>query len=351
MQTTINKPIFIVGSPRSGTSVLTWCLNQHPNIFAVDESTGIGELALALSVCYETKMGLGPDSLWSNLNVQKGEFFAAFGQTINELIQRHKVDLERKGWEQSFASSSSSQTFVEETAANFTKSRWVDGTPAYSFHICGLRKLFPDAAFIHIVRDVASVVRSMLNFDRLAGVKLVADEQEAYNLWLHSVSACLLAEQAYGPEVVFRLRYCDLVNQPEASFQALLGFLTEPYAPACMIPLRKRINSSDVPADFKLGQGGTDPSVIERAMELCKQIETTSQPSDASGIALEKMEATFNAQTNHRAMVRSKYTKAHARAERLSNEVKLKTAAIHRLRARRWRHKLRQVVFGQDTAS
>ena len=350
MQNTINKPIFIVGSPRSGTSILTWCLDQHPNLFAVDESTGIGELALALSVCYETKMGLGPGSLWSNLNVQKAEFFAAFGQTINELIQRHKVD-QGKGREQTFAPKGSAHIYVEETAANFTKSRWVDGTPAYSFHICGLRKLFPDAAFIHIVRDVASVVRSMLNFDRLAGVRLVADEQEAYNLWLHSVGACLLAEQAYGPEVVFRLRYCDLVNQPEASFQALLGFLAEPCAPACLIPLQKRINSSDVPADFKLGQRGTDPSVIQHAMELYEQIETTPQPSEASGIALDKMEATFNAQTNHRAMVRSKYAKAHARAERLANEVKLKTAAIRRLRARRWRHKLRQVVFGQDSVS
>jgi len=350
MQNTINKPIFIVGSPRSGTSILTWCLDQHPNIFAVDESTGIGELALALSVCYETKMGLGPDSLWSNLNVQKAGFFAAFGQTINELIQCHKVD-QRNGREQTFAPKGSAHIYVEETAANFTKSRWVDGTPAYSFHICGLRKLFPDATFIHIVRDVASVVRSMLNFDRLAGVSLVADEQEAYNLWLHSVGACLLAEQAYGPEVVFRLRYCDLVNQPEASFQALLGFLAEPCAPACLIPLQKRINSSDVPADFKLGQRGTDPSVIQHAMELYEQIETTPQPSEASGIALDKMEARFNAQTNHRAMVRSKYAKAHARAERLANEVKLKTAAIRRLRARRWRHKLRQVVFGQDSVS
>ena len=72
MQNTIIKPIFLVGSPRSGTSILTWCLGQHPNIFPVDESTGIGELALALAVCYQTKMGLGPDSLWSAMNMQRG---------------------------------------------------------------------------------------------------------------------------------------------------------------------------------------------------------------------------------------------------------------------------------------
>jgi hypothetical protein len=34
------------------------------------------------------------------MNVQREEFLAALGQTINALILRHSVDLERKGWEQ-----------------------------------------------------------------------------------------------------------------------------------------------------------------------------------------------------------------------------------------------------------
>ena len=56
----------------------------------MNESTGIGELALALAVCYQTKMGLRLESLWIAMNVQQEEFFAAFGETINELILRHK---------------------------------------------------------------------------------------------------------------------------------------------------------------------------------------------------------------------------------------------------------------------
>jgi len=317
----------------------------------VDESTGIGELALALAVCYQTKMGLGPDSLWSAMNLQRGEFIAAFGETINELIQRHKVDLERKWWEQTFGPNGPPHDFVAEKATNLTKTRWVDGTPAYSFHICGLRKLFPNALFIHIIRDITPVVQSMLNFHRLAGVSLVANEQEGYNLWFHSVSACLLAERAYGPDVVFRLRYNDLVGQPEASLKALFSFLGEPYASQCLTPLEKRINSSNVPADFRLGEPDTDPLVVERATRLYAEIEATPQSSEVSTIALEEMEATFNTQTNQRAVIRNKYAKSHARAQRLANEIKQKKATIRRLRARRWHHKLRQLVFGHDVAS
>jgi len=49
------------------------------------------------------------------------------------------------------------------------KTRWVDGTPEYSFYVNPLRKLFPGARFIHVVRDVRSVVRSMINFQRTGG--------------------------------------------------------------------------------------------------------------------------------------------------------------------------------------
>ena len=127
------------------------------------------------------------------------------------------------------------------------KTRWVDQTPEYSLHICGLRKLFPSALFIHIVRDVDSVVRSMLNFHRIAGTNLAANEEEAYKYWLRTVKACLKAEEAYGPHVVYRLRYTALLENPESALRLLLDFLSEPYSAKCLEPLSERINSSNVP--------------------------------------------------------------------------------------------------------
>ena len=64
--------------------------------------------------------------------------------------------------------------------------RWVDGTPEYSFYIPGLRKLFPDALFIHIVRDVQAVVHSMLNFHRVGGIQLVPNQQAGLPLLVAS---------------------------------------------------------------------------------------------------------------------------------------------------------------------
>ena len=344
------KPIFIVGSQRSGTSILTWCLGQHPNIIPLDESNGLGNLTIALGICYQTKIGLSTESLWTALNVQKGEFFSGFGKTINELILRHKVDLERRRWQEAAGPNVSPESFVTEQSE---KTRWVDGTPEYSFHIHGLRQLFPDARFIHIVRDVTSVVRSMLNFHRLAGVKLVANEQEAYDRWYRAVNACLLAEQAYGPRIIFRLRYSDLVNDSEVSLRALLEFLGEPYAPECLLPLRERINSSNVPADFRLGDPDSDPEIIERAIRLNAKIATSRQLSESSAIAVDKLDADFKqrveyvaALDNAYATAHTEYAKANARAERLAKKLEDKRAIIRALQARHQRHKLRGLLFG-----
>jgi hypothetical protein len=312
MQGRMNRPIFVVGSPRSGTSILSWCLGQHPNILAVEESAGIGDLTVALAICYQAGTARGDYSLLSSMDVGEEEFFSAFGETINQLILRHRVDLDRKRWQRSAGPNAVLGPRTKAQLALNPKTRWVDGTPLYSFHICGLRKLFPSALFVHIVRDVTSTVRSMLNFHRLAGSSLVANEQEAYDYWFRSVRECLLGEQAYGPSVVFRLRYSELVDQPERSLRSLLNFLGEPYAAECLAPLEKRINSSNVPADFKLGDSETDPAVVERAMQLCKQIEEASQPTEASPAAADKIEAAFKERVQYVATLDSQYEKAQS---------------------------------------
>src|SRR5205823_3696645 len=48
-----NNPIFVVGSPRSGTSILTWCLGQHPNMLVIPESAWMGDFAIDLAIRYQ----------------------------------------------------------------------------------------------------------------------------------------------------------------------------------------------------------------------------------------------------------------------------------------------------------
>src|SRR6266705_3375833 len=158
----ISKPIFIVGSGRSGSTILTWCLGQHPNIIPQEESNWLGPFAIDAAVGYQRGSARGERGQLSANFVQREELLSLLGDSINKLILSHRKQFEdgdlrrRAGW--------FSLPFPISRSQDEPKSRWVDGTPEYSFYICGLCKLFPQARFVHLVRDVIDVVRSLLNF-------------------------------------------------------------------------------------------------------------------------------------------------------------------------------------------
>ncbi len=245
----------------------------------------MGEFAVNIASSYQIGTARDNRTILSAMDISRDEFFANFGQTINDLILTHRKALERKR--------DLEGTLKRKHSTSEQKARWVDGTPEYSLHIHGLRKLFPGALFIHIVRDVESVVRSMLNFHRVAGTQLVANEEEAYKYWLRMVNACLKAEQAYGPRVIYRLQYSALIDNPEAAIRSLLDFVGEPYSAKCLEPLAQRINSSNVPVDFKSEDPATDPKIVEAARRLYAEIQQTPQPAEGSPAVADQLEAAF----------------------------------------------------------
>lgn len=293
------RPVFVVGSPRSGTSILTWCLGHHPNLFPVPESNWMGDFAVNVGIAHRVGAARGDYSVLSAMDIPADELFAAFGETINDLILRHRDHLEKRR-EATCIERNLDRRWLEASSRVIgPKERWVDGTPEYSFHICGLRKLFPEARFVHVFRDVGAVVRSMVNFHRVAGVQLVQNEEHAYRYWIRTVTACLLAERAYGPHIVHRIRYVDLMDNPESTMRALLNFVNEPYAERCLEALSERINSSNVPPDFISDDPATDPATVEEARRISAEIEQASQPSPHSSAAADELEAEFEARIKH----------------------------------------------------
>jgi hypothetical protein len=257
------------------------------------------------------------------MDISPDEFFANFGKSINHLVLSHRKALERK-----WARERNGKTKYSKSEP---KMRWVDGTPEYSMHIRGLGLLFPEARFVHVVRNVDAVVRSMLNFHRVAGAQLVANEEEAYHYWLRTVNACLTAERAYGPRIVHRLRYAVLIEDPERAMRSLFDFLGESYTPRCLEPLAQRINSSNVPADFKSEDPATDPTVVERARRLSAQLEETAQPSEAYPAAADEMEAIFREQGERKAALQRQLEHQNMGVEQLSEQLSQRTLEMAKL--------------------
>ena len=213
-----DAPIFVIGSPRSGTSILTWCLGQHPNIMPLEESAWFSRLALTLQSCYEEGSARGERSQLSAMRISRDQLFRTVGDAINAMILRQRKVYEGTCAEIALARGvHPDPAFLLARNSRDPKGRWVDGTPEYSLSVFALHVLFPEARFIHVLRDVRGVVRSLMCFSDLAGHRLVKTEEEAYQYWLCTTCACVAAGRALGSEVVHRVRYRDLIAAPQAS--------------------------------------------------------------------------------------------------------------------------------------
>jgi hypothetical protein len=289
------RPVFIIGSPRSGTSVLTWALGQHPNILPLEETNWIGRLTIDLGSAFELGTARGERSQLSSMGVTSGDFFVSFGEAINTLILQHQARFQELCRQ---AARSRPQPHPEafqiSRSLHDAKERWVDGTPENSIHVAGLLKLFPQARFIHLLRDVQSVARSMLNFANLSGFNLVETEADAYRYWQRSVKACCQAEQAFGSERILRIRHCDMVVAPEKVVRQCLDFLGEAYCPDCLAPLGATINSSRVPPDYHAKGGYTAPAVKDEAEALSLRLLGEGMPrSDSNPEVARELEQEF----------------------------------------------------------
>ena len=294
-----HHPVFVVGAPRSGTSILTWCLGQHPNLLGLEESNWMAPFAVDLAVAFRRGSARGERSQFSSMGVGRDQFMQEIGERVNASILAHREIFENRRVRSASADSSEHHpAFTISRNPSDPKSRWVNGTPEYSLGLAELRKVFPNARFIHIVRDCDLVVPSMLHFDRVSGCKLAESEEEGYSSWLRYVHACVMAESAYGARVVRRVFLQDLIDHPEQTLRGILNFLDEPFDPVCLEPLAKRINSSGTdscrsPKDAAIASS----KVISDARSYWRELRLGNyRPSQEEAVAW--MEAQFEERVN-----------------------------------------------------
>ena len=227
------SPIFIVGCPRSGTTLLRNLLRSHPRLTFPSESHFIPlfyrayghprteQDAVALA---KRMLGLQWVCQW-NVSITPQEF-AGLDRTFQTVIGR----------------------LFEAWARKEGKPRWGDKTPHYVEEIPVLAELFPAGRIIHIIRDGRDVALSWLK----AGFE-PRNLYTAAMLWQRYVSAGCRDGARLPPATYLEVRYEALVDQPETTMRKVCAFVDEPFTEAVLHPspirgiLRPKIIGGGVP--------------------------------------------------------------------------------------------------------
>ena len=207
---------FFVGCGRSGTTLLRAMFDAHRDVAVPDEVAFIVRYArphYALQYGWPLRFDAGrcTDLIMADSSFRRWP--------ISECEARAELAQCRPA---SFAATI--RRLYALVAADRGKSRYADKTPMHVLHLRRLGALFPEARFVHMVRDGRDVAVSYRSVDW--GPRTV---EEAAIRWRRSVRRGRRDGQRLGPGRYCEVRYEDLVADPASVLPELCRFLDLPW--------------------------------------------------------------------------------------------------------------------------
>jgi Sulfotransferase family len=225
----MNPYLFIVGCPRSGTTLLRRLVDTHPLVAVIDEMRWIASF-------FERREGLTPEGLVTPELVDR---LLAYDRFATLEISREQ--LER------LIDTGDPIPYPKFVTGIFDlygqaqgKSLVGDKTPRYARSIGTLHALWPHARFVHLIRDGRDVCMSILNWrkaDQVLGRFSTWGEDQVATAALWWEWHVRLGREDGGslaPKLYHEVRYEALVSEPAKECEKLCSFLDLPYDDAML---------------------------------------------------------------------------------------------------------------------
>lgn len=202
----LNEPIFVVGAPRSGTSLLGQMLGMHEKLFHADELTYMKDLY--------NKANLFLDSPNSVSVILKKLWSGKKPQIIDSLKSHGKKLL---------------KSLYEESAGR----QIIDKLPSNVRRLGLISLIHPHSAIIHIIRDGREVAFSnYTQYFKHFQWQAQSLEDALYD-WQTSLYIGRAGAKATG-QPYLEIRYEDLVLKPQETLTTVLNFLGLDWSEACL---------------------------------------------------------------------------------------------------------------------
>ena len=191
------KVLFIVGAPRSGTTLLHTLISAHEFCYTVPCETGL--------------------FTWQNL------------------YDRPRLELSLEETHQRLNDSKDIVEFLQEFARGLTDHAgdkfFVEKTPQHVNHIAKLKRHFPNAKFVHIHRDARDCYLSTFSVDNMTTFH---DAAFFAHYWNQCVASGLKMKE---DDSVYTLSYEALVSNPCAELGKIMGFMDLKYQQQQLDPI------------------------------------------------------------------------------------------------------------------
>jgi hypothetical protein len=246
-----SPPLLVLGVRRSGTTLLRVMLDRHPDLAVPDESYFIPQLA---------------DRQRSHVDVE------SFLDDLSRLptIREWEVPLDevRARLRPGMPLGEAIGAVYETYAALRGKRRWGDKTPMYMQRLRLLEELFPDARYVHLIRDGRDTAVSFLSMPAGIVTRTWAHPETAGDFacqWSTEVEAA----RALGARVGSRYletRYEELVADPERELRGICELAGLEFDPA-MLEYAGKVDVSAKPHQQSLTKAPT-PGLRDWRSEL-----------------------------------------------------------------------------------
>lgn len=230
-------PIFVVGTPRSGTTLLAKILNRHVNIFMPSETNFFSDI-------YERREqlgGLSDDAVVEEVCERLRTIYRRYNEPAadQERVDSIFSDSRKiKHIKSSIKSYRDAFDIFMSTQAEFEgKARWGNNTPKDLFYVNEILEFFPNVQFIVCIRDVRDFLTSYRGKWRATSATQVNRLRQLYHpvvttmLWKASVRRILRMQNDAPALQVLLVQYEGFVSEPTTGIRRICDFLREPYDP------------------------------------------------------------------------------------------------------------------------
>jgi len=211
-----DRPIFVVGFQRSGTTLLQALLGSHSRIAAPPETYFIFRIADFADYYGDLQEDVNLRRALHDLLNPPLPLFDECGFDEERLFERARAG------DRTYPSLF--DTMMRDYAERMSKVRWSDKTPGQPAG--RVLDLFPDAQIVHILRDPRDVIASSLETPwTKANAAKLAEEWRRFTLENIAVG------RASGEGSYMEVRYEELTRDPDGVLRAICAFLGEVYDP------------------------------------------------------------------------------------------------------------------------